>query len=552
MANKNVYSAHITKTTTRTSKVVTPQTQVIPGREADMATNNAGGVSFVLTPLKQAERFLVLGSDSPTYYTGERKLTKDNAKVIETLANDPIQGKLLVDLIVDVSVNGRAPKNDPAIFALALAANSTDTDVRKYALSKVNDVCRIGTHLFQFTNFTNELRGWGRAVRKAIGGWYEAKTPDQLAYQTLKYQSREGFNHADVMRLAHPKLTGASNDVAKYVVERHKATDKRSQNFGAMITTVGGKVEGYHLALEAKDEPKKIVKLIDKYGLTHEMLPKEALAHGSVWEALLQNDMPMTAMIRNLGNLGKHGLLVPNSDNVKTVVNALTDVDALQKSRLHPLAILMAQSVYGSGHSIKGDGTWTPTTTVVDALEDAFKLSFSNIVPSKKRFLIGLDVSGSMGCGTVGGSMLTPRQASVAMCLVTLAAEPWCETMAFSTSFMPVNFTKRSTLKSAIAMTDRLPFSGTDCSLPMLYAAQNKIPVDVFAVYTDSETWAGHIQPVQALRDYRKKMGIDAKLVVVGMTATNVTIADPKDTGMLDVVGFDASAPAIMSDFASR
>jgi len=44
-------------------------------------------------------------------------------------------------------------------------------------------------------------------------------------------------------------------------------------------------------------------------------------------------------------------------------------------------------------------------------------------------------------------------------------------------------------------------------------------------------------------------MGIDAKLVVVGMTATNVTIADPNDKGMLDVVGFDTSAPNVMSEF---
>jgi 60 kDa SS-A/Ro ribonucleoprotein len=37
---------------------------------------------------------------------------------------------------------------------------------------------------------------------------------------------------------------------------------------------------------------------------------------------------------------------------------------------------------------------------------------------------------------------------------------------------------------------------------------------------------------------------------VVGMTATEFTIADPSDAGMLDVVGFDAAAPAVMADFS--
>jgi 60 kDa SS-A/Ro ribonucleoprotein len=34
------------------------------------------------------------------------------------------------------------------------------------------------------------------------------------------------------------------------------------------------------------------------------------------------------------------------------------------------------------------------------------------------------------------------------------------------------------------------------------------------------------------------------------MTSTGFTIADPTDAGMLDVVGFDSAAPAIMADFA--
>ena len=40
------------------------------------------------------------------------------------------------------------------------------------------------------------------------------------------------------------------------------------------------------------------------------------------------------------------------------------------------------------------------------------------------------------------------------------------------------------------------------------------------------------------------------KMVVVGMTSSEFTIADPDDAGMLDVVGFDASAPRVISDFS--
>jgi 60 kDa SS-A/Ro ribonucleoprotein len=87
-------------------------------------------------------------------------------------------------------------------------------------------------------------------------------------------------------------------------------------------------------------------------------------------------------------------------------------------------------------------------------------------------------------------------------------------------------------------------------ALPMLYALANEREVHAFVIYTDSETWAGDIHPVQALHDYRLASGIDARLVVVGMVSNGFSIADPADPGMLDVVGFDTATPQLISDFA--
>jgi len=91
---------------------------------------------------------------------------------------------------------------------------------------------------------------------------------------------------------------------------------------------------------------------------------------------------------------------------------------------------------------------------------------------------------------------------------------------------------------------------GTDCSLPMLYALEHRLEIDLFLVFTDNETWAGTIHPDEALRLYRQRTGFGAKLAVVGMTSNGFSIADPNDPGMLDVVGFDAAAPAVIADFA--
>ena len=114
----------------------------------------------------------------------------------------------------------------------------------------------------------------------------------------------------------------------------------------------------------------------------------------------------------------------------------------------------------------------------------------------------------------------------------------------------PLSITATDSLADAMHKTHNLDFGATDCALPMLDALEKKIPVDVFVIFTDSETWAGPIHPTEALRKYRQEMGIPAKLVVVAMVANGFTIADPLDAGMLDVVGFDSAAPALIADFA--
>ena len=116
---------------------------------------------------------------------------------------------------------------------------------------------------------------------------------------------------------------------------------------------------------------------------------------------------------------------------------------------------------------------------------------------------------------------------------------------------VPLDITARDSIADAVRKTQALPFGGTDCALPMLDALNRGIPVDCFVVLTDSETWAGRIHPRDALRKYREKTGLAARLVVVAMVSNGFTIADPEDGGMLDVVGFDAAAPQIIADFAS-
>jgi len=518
----------------------TPQTQAIPGREAEMAKNNAGGFSFVVSPWDQLDRFLILGTEGGTYYVGERELTKANAQnVLRLIAQDGIR---VVNRVVEISDAGRAPKNDPALFVLALASAADSEATRKAALDALPKVARIGTHLFHFAAFVDGVRGWGRALRRAVGNWYLDMPLDRLANQAIKYQQRDGWSHRDMLRLGHPKTDDAARDaVLRWMVGG-------LDNVGAKDYVRGSAVLEDEVRLARADasailhpqilafedakratSAKEIIKLIVDHNLPREAIPTQFLNDAKVWEALL-NNMPLTAMIRNLGKMSSVGLLTSMSAAEKLVKSKLSDGDVLRKARVHPIAILAAMKTYGQGRGFKGSLTWNPVRGVVDSLDQAFYASFGNVTPTGKNTLLALDVSGSMGGAAIGSIPgLTARDASAAMALITANVESSYEFIGFTGGRSsgygrrkanvqdsgPVSILKispRQRLDDVIETISGLPFGSTDCSLPFEWALDNKLPVESFAVYTDNETYMGRQAPSQALRAYRQKTGIPAKL----------------------------------------
>jgi 60 kDa SS-A/Ro ribonucleoprotein len=517
------------------NRKATPQHAPIPG--SNQIPNSAGGYAWQLDPWQRLMRFLVLGTEGGTYYISEQSLTRDNAKnTLGCLAED---GPRFIQMVVDVSENGRAYKNDPAIFALALACSADDIETRKLALGALPRVIRTGTHLLHFAAYVDGLRGWGRGLRKAVGSWYAGKNDEQLAFQLAKYQSRDGWSHRDLLRLAHPMPDGeARKALYRWAVGAEDVP----------VESLTGLVAGLEQLKHAESES-QVVGLIHCYQAPREVIPTQYLTSPMVWSALLPN-LGITALLRNLGNLSKVGLLVRHAPVVSEIITRITDRQVLRRGRVHPLQVLAALVTYQQGHGMRGSGQWTVVPEVVDALNRAFGLTFENVTPTGKRLYLALDVSGSMAAGSVSGIPgLTPRDASAALAMITVNTEQEVIIRGFQTHMVQLPVRKGMSLQDTIRVISGLPFAGTDCAQPMLNALQHNLAVDAFIVYTDSETWAGNIHPVQALREYRQKTGIPAKLIVVGMTSNGFTIADPEDAGMLDVVGFSTNTPSAIADF---
>lgn len=520
----------------------TPQALPIPG--SGQVPNSAGGYAWAVDDWVRLDRFLILGSESGSYYAAQDKLTHDNVQSAWACISS--DGQRVVARVLEISEAGRAPKNDPALLVLAMAAGLGDEATRKVALAALPRVARIGTHLFHFLDFVQEFRGWGRTLRAGVADWYQAMPVARLAYQAVKYQQRDGWTHRDALRLAHPKTSSEQrNAVYRWITQGWDEPGASAPADEALRL-----IWAFEQARRA-ETPGDIVRLVAQYGLPREAVPTHFLTSREVWEALLPG-MPLEALVRNLATMTRVGLLTAGSHAEALICERLHSQEAITRARLHPIKLLAALLTYKSGKGARGSGTWTPVKRVVEALDAAFYLSFGSVQPAGKRLMLALDVSGSMGWGNVAGVPgLTPRVGAAAMALVTAATEPDHIITAFSHTMVPVNIKAGQRLDTALKATNKIPMGGTDCALPMLTALEQRIPVDGFVVLTDSETWYGKVHPAQALQQYRQQMGIPARLVVVGMVANRFSIADPNDAGMLDVVGFDTAAPQLISDFVA-
>lgn len=508
--------------------------------------NSAGGWTFTASDVARLHRFLTLGTDGGTFYVKERPLTKDSARfVIELAERDP---HTVVAETVRISMAGRAPRNKAALFALAIAASVGSEAGRQEALAALPLVARTGTHLMQFCKYAEQFRGWGRAMARAVGAWYLDKDIEDVCYQVLKYRQRVGWTHRDLLRLAHP-----------YRKDLHQEGSAEHRELLKWLTRHDADLSGLPLveAFQAARKDNTLagwLAFINREDLpfAHEMLPPEMETRPEIWRTLLEypRKLPLEALLRELNRLTWLDVIGP-ADVAATglVCGRLTDAERIVKARLHPVKILIGMKTYAQGHGEKGDKTWSPVTQVIDALDDAFYKAFGAVEPAGKRTLVALDVSGSM-TWRADPLPLMRSEITGAMSMVTVRTEPQALVMGFADQFRDLGVSPRQRLDDVVRQMTRNSFGSTDCALPMIWAARNKVEIDHFTVFTDNETWFGQIHPHQALRAYREGMGIDARQSVVAIEATPFTIADPDDPGTMDVCGFDAQVPQLLANFA--
>jgi 60 kDa SS-A/Ro ribonucleoprotein len=521
----------------------TPQTQSIPGRESEMIKGKSGGYMFAAGIWRTLRRCLLIGTGNGSYYATKWELTKDFVDVLEkAIAEDPDR---VAQEIVYAS-DGRSINNSAPIWALVLLSMGESPAAKTAFQAIFPQVIRTASHFYEWMSYTKSVRGFGKVVREAGKNWLLQGDTKALAYQLLKYQQRYGFSNRDALRLFHAKPQTEDRDLLfKWVVNGWEELPPASP------TAALNQIWWYEWL---KRNPDRTPEAISQGRLTHEMAAPVGKMDVAAWQLLFE-DMPIGALLRNLGSLTEIGVLAysKNSNrNLDRVANILNSKEHLRKGRIHPIDVLKALKTYRSGGSLgKSSKTWKPVPRIVDILELALEMSFDTIEPTGKVFMHAVDISGSMSYNSVGAINLTCCEIATTMALASAKAEKNYMIRGFSTEFISLKIDRSDSFSSAIKKASDLNFGGTDASSAYNWMIKNKCYADVICFWTDSESWAGYKHPSQALAEYRQKVNPDAKAIYISLAVNKITLVDPKDPNSWDIAGFDPSTPRLIQAIAS-
>jgi len=600
----------------------------LAGREDEMRENHAGGFVFKVADKDYLLRILILGTTKNSYYQNATEVSAEALQFVkDQIASG--NGQMVLDTLDEVYRDGRAPRqNNLAVVhalltraGLPLVAGKADEHLalRKGAYALVAKY-RTLSQLYSWKAFDMTVvksKGFGSGAKAAVSQWLLGMDPTKLAYQVSKYQSRTTGDKTlavrDLLRMAHPKTgTGEDRD------HKLKGTEAKEKGLDASphdvvlryivdgldaATTLAKKASldehPAHVFLQrvesAKgtnaDDEKAVEKLCDLIyssqadgaALVREHMPTWALKNVDVLNALLMNKdrsrvvMPMTALLRNLGNLSTNGVF-DHPATVELVVHYLTNEKVVKGTRAHPVQVMIAWATYKSGHGVRGSNSWRVVSEITKALEEMFYLSFKNCAPTGKRICFGIDCSGSMRSPSAVPQI---SNADAAALLAMVFSRSECDVdgnpiVQHTFKLFTASDSKRSASYGGYSysyghgreygLTDvsdlihakasfaevhdavqRSNFGATDPSLPVLDALKHRQLYDAFVIITDNEVNSG-TYPSAALKEYRKLVP-GAKIIMVATEAVNFSIADPADGGMMDVVGFDSHGPKLMQDF---
>lgn len=476
----------------------------------------------------QFRRYLILGTTSSYYHVH----TPNHGRIhdcIRILAHDG-RAEDMIEEIVRVVDDRVAVCDKYAVRALAWMLCYAPHTRSMILWDTLHMVCRTWHSLIEFVHFMPP--SWGRGTRRALERWLHRFDAKELAMQMLTKRScKNRITPRNLLRLAHPR----------------PLTMEHIELFSCLANNgwYGGDTT-YLSDLDRIRRPwfvnlEEAIEVVKTHKMKWEHIGNaKLLREGALWNAMMGH-VSQREILQNF-----HRIVGVHSVQWNILRARLTDRATMIHEHIQPLEVTHAR------HRIAEAEASTNAEVVADAesiLEEVFYMSFDGLQTTSKRYLLALDVSGSMACSPcIGAPHMSAREASAVLAMCFTRSEPFVHTLAFSDHFRYLPIHRHNTLPEVLGHISHLSFDDTDCSALITHAYKNNIVVDCFVVITDGDL-THRIRPSQMLRDYQAKFNTNAKMVIVSSSSSEVYVASTMDDSMLDIVGINANVFPIIQRF---
>ncbi|XP_062583358.1 RNA-binding protein Ro60-like [Saccostrea cucullata] len=488
-------------------------------------------------------------------------------------------GMIVIKLLKKIS--GKHFKFYPVAYALAKCARCGDRQVSKEAYLLIPKVCKTPSQLFLFHYYCKaaNLRGdWPRSHRRAIAAWYTENKENredvvQFARHVTKYKCRYGISQRRVIKSCHPKPPNEKfGFIFRYITKGLKKANEKyppQNSAGKKVMSDRGEdfLRDYEAIKSGRVPLSQVTDAIKKWRLTWEHIPPKFFEMKKdeenkkrckeIWRTLLlQSQMPMTAIVRNLVKMTRLGLLVPNSKEENTVCQKLNDPMILEQSNIHPYHVLTALAAYRRGQRRRNgeDIKWAVSEQVVQALFQSF-LHTQALPFTDKRLLLAIDSTIEMN-NRVGSSCLPMKEAAAALALAIHQNSKCSETVTFGNvtskfEFQPHDqsvFDIENALERIHQRTEN--FQRSDFNAPFRFAKQNIETYDGIVLLTSLVDTEEAATIRRCFQEYKEQRNGSVKAVVITHSHSN-HVGTEEDDDILDVEGADGCAAKQIIEFIS-
>lgn len=414
--------------------------------DPDQVQGAAGGYVWQISDKEQVVRYLIIGSEGGNYYQTPQQVSTQCASCVLRMTRNPDNFKWLLETIRQVSIEGRAAKQESTLLALATAIVFAPTsEAKTEALNSVKDCVRILTHMYMLIGYIKIFSkaghpslggavatggrappvvgsGFGRGIRRVFGDYFYSRSGIEVANLITKYQNREGWTIKDVLTLIHIDPKKMKDDGGRLAIEHiFKTKEEFAPILDAAPSTpttmlfraikeIHTMVERPPCAIRAStaglsnyqyaEELDKMVHLINTVGLCREQLPSQLFKHRKIWEALLMSKgangkgkgMPLTALIRNLGKL--------STNDIKIIEPRTTRDQTPDAKRAYSFTSTTAEQVFPPSHPQHY------TEYIFRRLTNARDIKYARVHPY--NILVAM-LTYKKGCGDKGSLTWTPN-----------------------------------------------------------------------------------------------------------------------------------------------